>query len=150
MLGDSQEHQTDLSRATKLNEVTLQFAESCAGWTATTLKTIASKYRDLEQISIYVPSDPYSDDGELAGVEEAAYLQWSDLDHVLVQIWESCAVHTKVRYSEATEGWSATHKLIGGLLPEMTRRGKIQLIDSAESDEPWWVLHAKFRVGEIR
>jgi len=87
------------------------------------LQTITSEHRDLQQILIYVPSSSTS-----TGNQETDR-QWMDLDRHLVQLWESHAIRTKVKYSVASE-----EKMVcgytRGLLPEMTKRGIIELVDS--------------------
>jgi len=87
------------------------------------LQTITSNHRDLQQILIYVPFHPAS-----IGSQETDR-QWMDLDHHLIQLWESHAIRTKVIYSVAREE-KVVCGYIRGLLPEMTKRGIIELVDS--------------------
>jgi len=94
------------------------------------LQTITSKHRDLQQISIYVPfhftSIRYQETDR----------QWMDLDRLLVKLWESHAVRTKVMYSAVREEKKAVCEYLGGLLPEMTEKGIIELVGSVESYVP--------------
>jgi len=58
-----------------------------------------------------------------------------DLDRILVQLWESHAIRTKVMYSAAEEK-KPVCEYLEGLLPEMTERGIIELVESVESYVP--------------
>jgi len=86
------------------------------------LRTITSEHRDLQQISIHVPSRSTSIRNQETD------MQWTDLDRLLVQLWESHAIYTKIVYSTEEEGRKAACGYIGGLLPEMTERGIIEVV----------------------
>ena len=98
------------------------------------LQTITPEHRDLSQISIYV-SDYVASVVVNADVKktigEALFGQWLDLDRLLVQLWESRSIRPKVIREAVVEGglWSMKD-CIGSLLPEMTKRGMIDLIRS--------------------
>ena len=95
------------------------------------LQTITSEHRDLSQISIYVPNY-MADVGVGADVEKtiggANFGQWLDLDHLLVQLWESRSVRPKVIRAAAVGRGRDMRDCIGSLLPEMTKRGMIDLV----------------------
>jgi len=87
------------------------------------LQTITSEHRDLQQILIYAPFNPASiGDQWIDG-------QWMNLGRLLVQLWESNATRTKVIYSAAREENKTVCEYLGGLLPEMTERGVVDLVE---------------------
>ena len=95
------------------------------------LQTIGHRHRDLRQISIHVPLDltlirSYEDVGEVigAGILE----QWLDLDRTLVRLWESHSIRTSVIRSRKSE--AGLVDCIGSLLPEMMRRGRVELVEN--------------------
>ena len=51
-----------------------------------------------------------------------------DLDHILVQLWESNGVHTHILYTTEEEKREAC-KYIGALLPGMTKKGIVEMVD---------------------
>jgi hypothetical protein len=126
----------DLSKAIKLREVVFRFDGLSPVWVTRTLRTITPEHRDLQQISIHntfrysrrsVPVDAK----QLAG--EEGYEEWMDLDRALIQLWESRTVRTRL-FNAGREG-GKMRELRRGLLPEVTKRGIIELVDSAE---PRW------------
>jgi hypothetical protein len=119
----------DLSKATKLRLVAFVF-ETDANWITNTLNTILPDHRDLQEILIYFvpyleisPDDPIDSKG-LVG--EEVYKQWMDLDGRLAQLWEAHAVRTKLVAARKE------FRIAMGLLPEITKRGVLQLVTSAE------------------
>ena len=119
----------DLSKATRLRSVgfghgSLSFY---CEWVTTALKTITSEHRDFQKISIRVPYPifPYREAiiGDSAAGPRAG---WSDLDHLLIQFWESGSVSLKVIYprnygeTSVDMGWAAC------VLPEASKRAKIR------------------------
>jgi hypothetical protein len=100
-------------------------------WVITTLHTITPKHRDLRQITIDLPDSSVvigasADLGKAIGEED--FGQWLDLDRLLVQLWESHSIRSRVVYVE----WNNMINGIRYLLPEITRRGLIHLIKSSE------------------
>jgi hypothetical protein len=97
------------------------------------LRTIASEHKDLQQISFYNSfgydgvDEPF-DIGQIVG--GAVYGEWMDLDRLLVQLVESHAVRTKI-YSTKKEG-EVVCTFMKYLLPEMTKRGAIELVVARE------------------
>ena len=59
--------------------------------------------------------------------------RWADLDRFLVQLWELNAFRTRVVYVPAGEKEAC--ECIGKLLPEMMKRGIVELVDKRELDE---------------
>ncbi|KAF9786149.1 hypothetical protein BJ322DRAFT_771169 [Thelephora terrestris] len=127
---DRKEHSSaasiDLSSATKLREVTFWFDYE-AGWITNALKTILPEHRDLQEILICVyPSRDSSADDPVDSkkvVGEEVYERWMDLDDLLVQLWESHAVRTKLLVERKA---GKVYRIVTGLLPEMMERGIIQ------------------------
>jgi len=97
-----------------------------------TLQTITPQHRDLRQISICIP---YQFDIHGAGanirqtIGETTYEEWSDLDHLLVQLWESHSIRPKITYvcTSQNEEKEAID-CVSCLLPEITKRGIIYLV----------------------
>lgn len=55
---------------------------------------------------------------------------WPDLDSLLVKLWESCSIRTKVVYNIPPNGVGGTNAGLGvSLLPESTERGVIDLFE---------------------
>ena len=52
-------------------------------------------------------------------------MRWSNLDSLLVQLWESRSIRSKVVCSQAKDG---AEDWLGCLFPEMTKRGFIGLV----------------------
>ena len=112
----------DLSKATKLKQLKFRKKNrSSVQWITMTLQTVES--RKLQSITI-CPQGP----GPETVVEEA-YQEWQDLDHLLVQFWTSHSIRPRVRYVAGREG-----KDLRGdaprLLPELTRRGLVDLVET--------------------
>ena len=73
------------------------------------------------------PRDPYR-----LGFDEDTYTQWADLDRVLVQLWQSYSIRTKLVYAARGEP-EADERVCGfakNLLPETTKGGAIDLMDN--------------------
>ena len=118
----------DLSGTTKLRDVTFRLDSLSVEWVMAALQTIKPKPRDLRQIAIYMPrylapADPCANIRQSIG--EASFGQWLDLDHLLVELWESHSVHS-VASCVTRKGKRCDERgFIGSLLPEITRRGVI-------------------------
>ncbi|KAF9778142.1 hypothetical protein BJ322DRAFT_1214811 [Thelephora terrestris] len=126
----------DLSKATKLREVAFWFT-SDPTWIKNSLRTILPEHRDLQKILIY--GDPYYDIlpnepvGSKEVVGEEIYKQWMELDGLLVRLWESRAVRTKLTVRRKG---GRVYNLATGLLPEMTKRGIIQSVTYPDGHRP--------------
>ena len=124
----------DLSKATKLKDVVFQPILQSVGWITATLKTIP-RHRDLQEISIHLPSYVVTtDDGGNATqvIGEVNWGEWLDLDRLLVRFWESSSIRPKVVSSSWMRKEIDTSSCVGYqyLLPEITKR---ELVDLAES-----------------
>ena len=98
-----------------------------------TLKSITSEHRDLRKVSFRCHSFPnFSSFGDhltaRTVVGEEFYGHWMDLDRTLIQLWELHAVRMEISYYSEGKGKRAC-EFVGGLLPEVTRRGIIKLVD---------------------
>jgi hypothetical protein len=116
----------DLSEAIRLKEVKFIFDAIKDVWTTAALKTITSKHTQFKKVSMFI------------SMEEILYFmgknildRWMDFDRVLVQLWESHAIHTQVTYSTEQEEKEA-REYIGSLLPEMTKRGRLEMVDERD------------------
>ena len=97
-----------------------------AGWITATLETITPKHQDFRQI--YIDMDHvHALDGANSGVA------WSDLDRLLVQFWESRSIRTKLELTERPERAGEMRSLAISLLPELTKRGIIDLVEEPAS-----------------
>jgi hypothetical protein len=109
--------------------VVFRFDTLCVIWVTMALKTITSKHQDFRQISIYLSPHPV-DVGQTVG--EEIYRQWADFDCTLIRLWESHAIRTNVICDTVAEGRKGFPEYIGGLLPEMTKRGIVEIVNSVE------------------
>ena len=110
----------DLSKATKLKRVKFHRTRmrSIVQWFTMTLQTIESK--DLQTIAIYPDHD-----GPLT-VGGAEHQEWNDLDRLLVQFWTTHSIRPRVMYP--AEGEKNIRDCVPRLLPELTRRGLVDLV----------------------
>ena len=127
-LAQSRSASIDLSKATGLKDTAFRGEPQTLGWIAMALQTITPKHRDLRQIliDVYYP-DVGIDVRKTIG--EVACVQWSELDHILVQFWESRSIRPRAIWTPLGEEKENTWKrdCIGCLLPEVMRRGIIDL-----------------------
>ena len=102
-----------------------------------TLETIASKHRDFQQVTIHIPSFvSYVSAEYLTMVEEewienaSPGVRWSDLDRVLIKLWESHMTRVKVIYPQPgiSYGGREMRDWAVYLLPESTKRGITDLV----------------------
>ena len=123
----SWEASIDLSKATKLKEVTFRFQDLAVAWAASTLKTITSKHMDLREVSIKgrALSDPTDWPTNAAAVGDDTRTQWVYLERIIIQLWESHSVRTKVKYYSTRR--EESNELMSDLLPEATRKGVVEL-----------------------
>jgi len=89
-------------------------------WITTTLQTAESK--TIRDITIY----PFHSFPET--IRGAVCQEWKDLDRVLVQFWTSHSIRPQVMYG-ASEGVKDMRDDIPSLLPELTRRGLVDLVE---------------------
>jgi len=92
------------------------------------LQTITHEQRDLQQVSIYIPFvNPNANIGQVIG--EAAREQWVDLDHFLVRFLGSRSIRLVVKSTTPAGEGHDVRGYIGWLMPEVTRRGVIDLVE---------------------
>ena len=115
---------SDLSKATKLNDVTFRLGSWSVKWIVRVLQTITTEHRDIQQISIRIPFFLTFVRVPMRTIEERAPGQWPGLDHFLVQLWESRSIRPRVVYTARRD----MRDLAGRLLPEISKRGIIDLI----------------------
>ena len=127
-----QEGSVDFSEVIGLEEVVFRSEEVEDIWAATALKTITSKHTDFRKVSIHVTPIKAFPVGESVRetIGEEIYEQWMDLDRVLVQLWETNSIHTQVFYSIDEEEKDAREHICS-LLPEMTKRGIVEMTDDS-------------------
>ena len=117
----------DVSKATRLRSLSFRHGPlSCrCEWVTAALKTITSEHRDFQEISIQVPYPtlPYRE--AIIGGGAAPGAGWSDLDHLLIQFWESGSVSLEVVYPRWGE-MSADKDWVADVLPEASKRAKIR------------------------
>ena len=120
----------DLSRATRLKGVAFRHMSQETNWVTKTLQTITAEHQGLQQITVNVPSfltffNVGSNVRQIIG--EAITRQWLDLDHLLIQLWESRSIRPRVEFTMGKEKPNLEY-CIGCLLPEVTGRGIIDLV----------------------
>jgi hypothetical protein len=94
------------------------------------LETITSQHRDLQQISIHVPYIlSYALHGGGTTTEWIDGTQRLELDHLLVQFWDLRSIRPKVMYSKNQK--RGIRDLVVYLLPEITKRGIIDLVEES-------------------
>ena len=127
----------DLSKATKLKEVVLRCRIPHPLWVISVLRTITPNHRNLQWVSIqgpYIGHDPDSptNRADLANIRQAIvmgesiYMQWLELDRLLVELWETHTIHLEVLYYEYPDGMG--RHCVGSVLPEVTKRGIADLV----------------------
>jgi len=113
----------DLSEATKLRDVVFRCTKQRVKWISKALHTIRS--RSLQRISLELPRRDQAPTGD--AIWEAVHQEWVDLDHLLVQFWTSRSLRPTVMY-EPGELEEEMRVYVATLLPELTRRGAIDLV----------------------
>ena len=113
----------DLSKATKLKH--LKFLRTIkrptVQWITAALQTAESK--NLQSITIC------PDDNVPESVWEPVRQEWRDLDQLLVQFWTSHSIRPQVVYV-ARKGGKDLRTDAPNLLPELTRRGLVDLVEA--------------------
>lgn len=113
----------NLSKATKLRDLTFRPGLETIGWITMALQTITPDHKDLRDISIYaLYCLTHSCVGIKQTLGEATCMQWLDLDRLLIQLWESHSILPTVGCARLGEQGEAMECCIGFLLPEITKR----------------------------
>ena len=125
----------DLSKTRKLRYVIFWPVSPTVAWIIVTLQTITPKHRDLQRISIHIPFDFLFTNAYTAAkarriIGEVIYKEWLDLDHFLVQFWESCSIRPKVTLGVSTREVKQNMRCCTEcLFPETTKRGIVDLVE---------------------
>jgi hypothetical protein len=119
----SREPPLDLSKATKLKDLSFR----CEGPNTQriTMALQSVKSEAFRQITIH----PYGTFPNPIGPVERG--QWQDLDSLLVQFWTSHSIRPVIKY-KPREGGRDLGRLAPSLLPELMRRGLVDLVAEAE------------------
>ena len=112
----------DLSKLTKLKDA----AFGCPDIRRITTTLQTAEFINIEQITIYYPADLGMP------ILESAYPEWQDLDRLLLRFWTSRSIRPKIMY-ERGRGGCDLRDVTPRLLPELTSRGVIDLIETEES-----------------
>jgi len=92
-------------------------------WVIAALQTVDSKH--LHQITIHTYAAALYSATDMH-MPIAVYREWQDLDPVLVQFWTSHSIRPRLAYSGI--GARYMRNRVPNLLPELTRRGLIDLV----------------------
>ena len=122
----STEGSIDLSTAMKLKKLVFQCRRPTVKWVTESLQTAESK--DLERIT--VRPDPDAFEFRITGLDRRG---WHDLDRLLVQFWDSHSIRPRVTYEAETRRRDIRH-YAPSLLPELTRRGLVDLVKYGSGD----------------
>jgi len=87
----------------------------------TALQTVESK--NLQRITVRLYTVTTEDP-----VEEMVRQEWLDLDRLLVRFWTSHSIRPRLMY-EPVPGGKDMRDYAPGLLPELTRRGLVDLVE---------------------
>ena len=98
-----------------------QCARPNVQWVIAALRTVESK--NLEQITVRPDADTF-----VRTIKEPVHQQWHDLDQLLVQFWISHSIRPKVTYETGARR-KDMRDCTQSLLPELTRRGLVDLVE---------------------
>ena len=113
----------DLSKLTRLRGVLFGCGQLGAQWITRTLQTAESP--NLEQVIIRYETL----------TAQSVYREWQGLDHLLLQFWTSRSIRPKIGYRRGKD-IRGLRELVPKLLPELTSRGVIYLIEIDDSKNP--------------
>jgi hypothetical protein len=111
----------DVSKATRLKDLSFRCGGPNVQRITMALETVQSK--NLQQITIYLGTTSATLVGETVRQE------WQDLDRLLLQFQTSHSIRPKITY-EAEEGGNNLRDLAPSLLPELTSRGFVDLVEN--------------------
>jgi hypothetical protein len=109
----------DLSKATKLKNLSFRCRGQSIQWIAMALPSVTSK--NLQQIITHCNTTCANPIGE------TVHREWRDLDRLFIQFWISHSIRPKIEY-EATEGENNLRALAPSLLPELMWRRAVDLV----------------------
>jgi len=111
----------NLSTATRLKRLVFHSTRSNVQWITAALETVESS--DLRQITVRPPGNTF-----INTIEEMVRRQWQDLDRLLVRFLAPRSIRPEVSYNvKAGEMDFRDHA--PSLLPELTRRGLVDLVE---------------------
>jgi len=111
----------NLSTATKLKHLVFRCGRQNVQWITEALQTVESK--TLQQITVWPDFNSFP-----LRIAEPYRQQWHDLDRLLIQFWDSHSIRPKVTYKAGVIR-KDTREYAPGLLPELTERGLVDLVD---------------------
>ena len=135
---DASSQSVDLSKATKLKDVTFISYLTLHRWIAATLQTATPNHRDLQRISINIREwmEFTSDACRLdltrfrRSIEESASQGWSEIDHLLTRLSESRPIRLRFMYGPHSPlGEEGARLLVERFLPEVTARGMVDMVE---------------------
>ena len=116
----------DLSHTVKLKGVEFHLERPTVQWIVTTLQT--ARTRHLQQITIVSVAT-------FNLIEEMDRQEWQDLDHLLVRLWTSHSIITKMKCARA-RGRMVLREAVRILLPQLVSKGvECEVVDSWELGE---------------
>ena len=110
----------DLTKATKLKDLEFRCDEPNVLWITSTLRTAKSK--NLRRITIH-PHITF-----INPIGETDRQGWRELDCFLVQSWTSHSIRPIVKFTRM--GSYDPGKVLSGLLPGLTSRGFVDVVES--------------------
>ena len=124
----------DLSKATRLKDICF-VSDLYPHWISSTLRTLAPNHQNL-QICVDLPSgfdylepeEPIDALKYREFIGEVTYSVWLELDHFLVQLWESNLARTEVTYRTAGFNAEDTRNCIESLFPKLLKSGTANFI----------------------
>ena len=130
----------DLSKATKLKDVTFVSQSSGVDWVTATLKTVTPNHKDLRKITIaarwmlYIRNLDHTDPTSFRRTTgETIDQEWSELDNLLTRLLESRPIRVEIQYGvPPTLDEEMARKLMESLLPEVILRGIVDMIGLGE------------------
>jgi len=117
---------------TRLEDVAFRLGSWAVNWITSALRTVTPEHEGLQRISIRVPfhltpSTVCADARQTVG--EGIFRQWSELDRLLVQLWESHSIRPKVIYMTLRDETEGTRDFVQRLLPATTTIGMTDLVE---------------------
>jgi len=116
----------DLSETTKLEDVEFRCSEPNVRSITMALQT--AKFESLQRITILADATTFANP-----IEETICQEWQDLDRLLAQLWTSHSVCPKVTFKKI-KGWGGFRDVPPSLLPELTRRGVVDVVEYGTTD----------------
>ena len=113
----------DLSKVTKLKELSFRCGDPNVRRITMALQTVRS--RNLQQVAIHL----YATSAKL--ITEEVRQEWQDLDHLLLQLWTTHSIRPKITY-KGDKGGDDLRVSAPSLLPMLTRRGLVDLVESPQ------------------